>query len=98
MPRHRTQLLLDPDQYQAVVQLAAAQHRPISEVVREFIDLGLEQLRRHREQKLQTLDELNAMRHELEARSGFYPGDLVAEGRAERERQMEAVLSPTDDT
>lgn len=95
MPRHRTQLLLDPDQYQAVVRLAAIQQRPISEIVREFIDLGLDQLHRHRQQKLQALAELNASRRELEARQGMYQGDLVAEVRAEREQQMEAVLSLT---
>ena len=93
MPRHRTQLLLDPGQYQAVAQLAATQQRPISEIVREFIDLGLEQMRKRRQERLRALEELNATRRQLEARVGLYPGDLVAEVRAERERQLETVLS-----
>ena len=93
MPRHRTQLLLDPDQYQAVVQLAATQQRPISEIVREFVDLGLAQLRQRRRERLHALRELSATRQELEARLGVYPGDPVAEVRAERERQLETVLS-----
>lgn len=93
MPRHRTQLLLDPDQYQAVARLAAVQDRPISEIVREFIDLGLEQLRHHRQQKLGALQELNVMRRDIESRSGSTAGNLVADARAERQRQTEAVLS-----
>ena len=93
MPRHRTQLLLDPDQYQAVAHLAAKQQRPISEIVREFIDLGLEQLRQHRQERLRALEDLVATRRRLEARRGVYEADPVAGVRAERERQLEAVIS-----
>ena len=97
MPRHRTQLLLDPDQYQVVAQLAASQNRSISEVVREFIDLGLEQLQRRRQQRLQALEEITALRQDLEARVGIHPGDPVAEVRAERMREQEKVLSQSEE-
>ncbi len=85
---------VDPDQYQAVVQLAATQNRSISELMRELVDLGFEQLRRRRQARLRALEELNGVRRQLEVRLGIYPGNPVAEARAERERQMETVLSP----
>lgn len=43
-----------------------------------------------RAERLEALEELNRVRHEIEARSGIYQGDPVAEARAEQERQMEA--------
>ncbi len=94
MPQQYTPLLLAPDQLQAVEQLAAAQQRSIPELMRELVDLGLEQLRRRREERLHALQELNGARRQLEARVGTYPKDPVAEARAEREEQMETVLSP----
>jgi len=97
MPRHRTQLLLDPDQYQVVARLAASQSRSISEVVREFIDLGLAQLERRRLERLQALEELTALRRDLEARIGIYSGDPVAEVRADRMLRQERVLSQSEE-
>ncbi len=94
MPSQDTQLFLEPDQFQAIEQLATTQQRSIPELMRELVDLGLEQLRLRREERLRALQELNGARRQLEARVGTYPKDPVAEARAERERQMESVLSP----
>ena len=42
---HRTQLLLETEQYRQGRQLAEARGRSVSDVVRELIDLGLRALR-----------------------------------------------------
>lgn len=46
--------------------------------------------------KLHALEELNALRHSIETRNGVCPDDLIAEVRAERERQRDTVLTPTE--
>lgn len=92
MARHGTQVLLDPERYQAVTELAESQERPVAEVVREVFDLGLEQVRNRKQRRSRALAELNALRGRVEARSGVYSGNPVAEARAERERQVDAVL------
>lgn len=92
MNRHRTQLFLDRGQYLALVQLAETLDRSISEVVREFIDMGLKRVRQDKERKLRIVAELDGMREEIEAGHGIYPGDPVREARRERERQMDRVL------
>ena len=48
----------------------------------------------HHEAKLRALDKLNALRRSIQLRIGIQPGDLVAETRAERERQRDTVLTP----
>ena len=96
MARHGTQISLDPERYQAVTNLAESQRRPVTEVVREVLDLGLEQVKRRRQRKIQALSELATLRHKLESRIGIYPGTVIGEVRAERERQVEAVLSRKD--
>jgi hypothetical protein len=97
MPRHRTQLLLDPDQYETIVHLAEAQHRSISEIVREFIALGLRQLHEARERRLEALTKLGKLRKSIEAGAdGHSLGDPVGEARAERQLQVDAVLFPEE--
>ncbi len=94
MSTHSTQLLLEQDQYEAVARLARTQQRPVTEILREFVQLGLSQLEQGRQRKLDALRELNELRGELESRFGTYPGDPVRDARVDRERQMEAVLLP----
>ncbi len=48
----------------------------------------------HHEAKLRALEKLNALRRSIQLRIGIQPGDLVAETRAERERQRDTVLTP----
>lgn len=49
----------------------------------------------HHEAKLRALDKLNALRRSIQLRIGIIqPGDLLAETRAERERQRDTVLTP----
>lgn len=93
MPKHRTELILDSRQYEVVARLARAQKRSISEVMAQLIEMGLERARDSREHSCGALAELNALREELERSVGRYDGDLVKEVRAERERQLDAVLA-----
>jgi len=91
--KQRTQILLEPEQHSALVEIAHLEKRSISDVVRSIVDHYLNsrsedaQKRRAR----QALEKLIATRHKIEARSGVYQGDLLAEARAEREAQMECV-------
>jgi hypothetical protein len=60
--------------------------------VREVFDLGPEQVRSRKQRRIKALAELNALRGRVEARSGVYSRNPVAEVRAERERQVDSVL------
>ncbi len=42
--------------------------------------------------ELHALDELKRIREEAQKRYGIYEGDIIAEVRAERDRQMDAVF------
>ncbi|NER35929.1 MAG: hypothetical protein F6J93_18400 [Oscillatoria sp. SIO1A7] len=85
-------LVLEPEQYAALTQLATQQHQTISEVAVEIVSLGLEALRQRGErgdrQSQRALESLNAIRKQIQEKHGIYPGDLVAEVRAEREEQI----------
>lgn len=87
MPMHRTQLFLEPEQHEALNRQARLEGRTISEVVREYVDLGLERSRAEIDRRLAALDDLAR----LGAKIGPVTGDPIAEVRAERERQMDAV-------
>ena len=87
-------LLLEPEQYAVLTQLATQQHQSISEVVVEVVRLGLETLRQAKQRQRQpqkALKRLNALREEIQQAHGIYPGDLVTEVRAEREEQQDSV-------
>lgn len=92
---HRSQLLLEPEQYEQLREIAREQGRSISQVARDLIDLGLEALRRDREARARrqqaALRRLRAIREAAAARCGIYEGDLLAEARAEREASDERV-------
>ena len=60
--------------------------------MREIVDAGLAEHRRSADEKRRVLHEVGARRRDLESRHGRYPGNPVADARADRERQMEAVL------
>lgn len=88
MPMHRTQLFLEPEQHEALERQARQQGRSISEVVREYVDLGLARFRAETERRLAVLDELARFRRRI----GPICVDLVAEAREERQRQLGEVL------
>jgi len=88
------QVLLEPQQYSTLVQLAHKQNKTLSEVVVQVINLGLETLKQTHEMQLeQASEQLNALRTELQKNQGIYEGDLVAQVRAEREAELEKMLA-----
>lgn len=89
MARHRTQLLLDPPQHESLVRIAAQQERSVSDLVRQFVDWGLERIAADRDRRLAALGEVAALRRQLEARHGVDQGDPIRDAREARERQIE---------
>jgi hypothetical protein len=67
----------------------------LSDVARRALEVGLDTLEDTGEariqQRLALLQELAEIRRRDRERNGVYEGDLIAEVRAERERQMERV-------
>lgn len=92
-PLYRTQILLERTQHDSLRELAAAEGRSVSDVVREavaeyLVDHGKE---RERQQALGTLAKLSEFRKQLVAEYGIYDGDLLAEAREERDEDMARV-------
>jgi hypothetical protein len=92
---HRSQLLLEPEQHERMRRIAEREGRSISDVARGLIGIGLkalardEKARTHRRAK--ALEQLSEIREAALARHGIYEGDLVAEVRSERERNLDQV-------
>lgn len=89
MPKHRTQLFLEPEQHEALDRQARREGRTISEVVREYVEDGLARSRAEIDRRLAALDELARLSAEI----GPISGDPIAEVREERDREIEAVLT-----
>jgi hypothetical protein len=92
MARHRTQLSLDEEHYQALADLAQSRQSTIPEVARELIDLGLRRVQGHKERGKKALADLSSLRRTLEVRIGISSSDPVAESRATRERKQDEIL------
>lgn len=87
-----SQLVLEPEQYEALAQLASKQNRTVSDVARQVVRLGLESLEQKKQQRKEALERLEQMRQEIYQKHGMYEGDPVAEVRAEREKQIDRVM------
>jgi Arc/MetJ-type ribon-helix-helix transcriptional regulator len=90
---YRAQILLEQTQHDSLRELATAEGRSVSDVVREavteyLVDHGKE---RQRQKALDALARLSELREELVAEYGIYEGDLLAEAREERDADMERV-------
>jgi len=92
MAKHRTQLLLEREQHDAISRLAASQDRSISEIVREFVGAGLAAAEQDRRRRLEALEALAEIRRRVEARAGVLREDPIAAAREERSRQLESVV------
>ncbi len=92
-PMVRAQLLLTPGQRQRLERLAESEGRSLSDVARRALDAGLDSLEGRTDeaarQSLAGLEDLRRIREEMAAQYGVYPGDLVAEVRAERDQDLE---------
>ena len=93
-PLVRTQLLITPALRQRLERMAQQEGRSLSEVARRALEAGLDELEGEDERarrRLEALEALAELRAEIEARYGVYQGDIIAEVRAERERQLDRV-------
>lgn len=97
--KRRTQILLEPEQHNALVEIAHQEERSISDLVRRIVSQYLKERARDtgRRRAVQSLERLTNMRKKIEQRSGIYQGDVIAEARAERGKQMEMVWSGTEE-
>lgn len=93
VPMVRAHFLISPKQRERLERLARREGRSLSDVTRRAIDLGLDALEeldeRAARRQQEALAELDCIRAQVRERSGVYQGNLVAETRAERERQQE---------
>ncbi len=92
----RLSLLLPTELRERLARYAARQGISKSEAVRRALDAGLTVLERpdlpDLDEQLKALAAMRRFREEMRASYGVYQGDLVAEAREERERQMDRVL------
>ena len=88
--KRRTQILLEPEQHEALAEIASREGRSISEIVREIVGRHLRERARDakRRRAVDALERLTGLREKIEQRSGVYQGDLIAEARAERYEQV----------
>jgi hypothetical protein len=97
---HRTQILLEPHQHEALTALARRQNRSLSEVVRELLQQQLNQLEADAEERkrrgLAALQRIQERREAIEARLGnkplpFDPADLLEQIREERDAEISGI-------
>lgn len=79
--KYRAQILLEPEQHAALVEIAQQEGRSISEVVREIVQCYLSQQEGTSlwRQRTQALERLKQIREGVEQRYGVYSGDLLEE-------------------
>ena len=90
---HRTQLLLEPSQYQALRAMAEQEQRSISEIVREILDRYFEDNdpRARWIRRADALKRLSDLRARVLERAGEYDADLLAEAREERGEDFDRI-------
>ena len=88
MVYHRAQILLDPEQYARIRQIARSRGKSISEIVREIVNIGLNHFDRVRNHRLRMLDDLEQLGASLEKSTGPIPGDIVQQIRDHRDEQL----------
>lgn len=84
----RTQILLEPSQHRSLYELARAEGRSMSDLVREAVAQYLVE-RESADQSWQTaLAELTRFREEIERKHGVLPDDFIIGERGEREEKL----------
>jgi hypothetical protein len=95
---YRAQLLLERDQHRALAEIAEAENRSISEVVREIIrEFLAERMAEYQlTRELSLLEELKQIRKGAEQRYGVIQEDIVTQAREERSAQADRILRGED--
>lgn len=93
---HRTQILLDPEQHRALSDLARQEGRSVSDLVREFVQVQLDQRDRasamQQTRQLAALDRMDTHRQAIAKRIGAErlpdPAELIDQLRDERDAEL----------
>ena len=98
---HRTQILLEPEQHQALTEIARREQRSLSDVVREMLQAQLKQRRQDatavRKQRLEALEQIKSHRQAILDRRGGRPletdaVELINQIRDERDGELTSVI------
>jgi predicted DNA-binding protein len=77
---HRTQILLEPEQHQALGQIARQEGRSVSDVVRKIVQHALEQREEERQatiaRRMDAMERIRQHREEILAERGGKPLDF----------------------
>ncbi len=89
--KYRAQILLEPEQHAALVEIAQSENRSISDLVREILRQWLDQKddRQLWDQRMIAVNRLAQIRERIQQQYGIYKGDLLEEARAERDEDMD---------
>jgi hypothetical protein len=90
---HRSQLLLEATQHEALADIAKQEGRSISDLVREIVGRHLAERDRQAQslRALQAIDRLSRIRTRLQEEHGLFPGEPLAELREEWEEHVERI-------
>jgi predicted CopG family antitoxin len=98
---YRTQILLEPEQHQALTEMASREGRSVSDVVREIIRQRLEQRKQESDaavqRRLEALERIRAHREAILARRGGKPieidvVEMINQMREERDAENLAII------
>ena len=91
MTKYRAQILLEPDQHQALAEIASQRQQSLSHLVREIVqDYLVEQdLSEQQRQEIQAIQALAELRRSIQTQRGQMPEDLLAGARQERSLELE---------
>jgi len=88
--KYRAQILLEPNQHQALAAIAAERQESISHVVREIVQEYLIEYDQEAQlrQELQAIAVLTQLRQTIQSEKGLLPEDLLTEARAARAAEL----------
>lgn len=100
MAKYRAQILLEPEQHRALVELAERQKRSVSDLVREAVaEYVVDRTNSATlKKRLAALDELERLQAEIRATSGTVPEDFLTRIRDEHEEELWQRLFDDKDT
>ncbi|MBC8509790.1 MAG: hypothetical protein H8D34_33500 [Chloroflexi bacterium] len=91
MSKYRAQILLEPEQHQALSEIAEQRQQSLSHVVREIVEdyLVEHDLDEQLQQEIQAVKALADLRRKIQKRRGLITDDLLAEARQERSAELD---------
>ena len=89
--KYRAQILLEPEQHQALAEIATQRQESVSHVVREIVQEYLVErdLNEQQRQEIQAIQSLAQLRQEIQAQHGLIRTDLLAEAARERDAELD---------